>query len=100
VLVALPFLALRRGNTASRIAAVFTVVTLTGLAIDTADLLPAAIAASVVGVSAFRMRRDALSTTILSVASDFFAIVMTGSGGRHRRKCLWNSRCSRSRARG
>ena len=61
---------------APRIAAVFTVVTLTGLAIGTGDLLPAAIAACVAGVIAFRLRRDALTTTILSVASDFFAIAL------------------------
>ena len=66
----------RRSDAIARVAAVMTVLTLTGVAITTADLLGPMIAATIVGAAAFRLRRDVYSTAILAVAADFFALVL------------------------
>jgi hypothetical protein len=68
---------IRRGSDAlARVAAVLTVLTLTGLAVGTADLVPPALGAAAVGVTAFRLRRDLYTTSILAVASDFLGLAL------------------------
>jgi hypothetical protein len=77
-IIALALLAvasLRGSDGIARVAAGLAVLTLSGLAIATVDVISTALAIAVVAVAALRLTRDVYSTSILLVAAHFFAAI-------------------------
>ncbi|HEX6642400.1 MAG TPA: hypothetical protein VF215_14875, partial [Thermoanaerobaculia bacterium] len=58
------------------IAATLMTFTAIGVSIGTADVLPAAIAATLVGIAALRLRMESYVTLILALAGDFLALAL------------------------
>lgn len=67
----------RESNIVALIAAALLTFTSIGVSIGTGDVLPAAIAAAMVGVVALRSRMESHVTLILATVGDFLALVLT-----------------------
>jgi len=66
----------RKSNTVALIAAALMTFTSIGVSIGTGDVLPAAIAASFVGLVALRLEMASYVTLILAIVGDFLALVL------------------------